>query len=904
MNFRLVPLFLSFCICGFAQLPKDFYDQKFISGFDFPMGITFDEEGKGYVWEKKGKVWIIDQEGQLQAEPLIDISEQVANWKDHGLTGFVLDPNFSNNGYYYLLYAVDLHYYKFFGTPQYHSDSTTIETAFFGRVVRYTADPSTGFSTTIKDSEHILLGESIENGIPLLYAFHGLGSLIMGTDGTLLLSIGDATSNRGIDIGGDSLGTFVSPALAEGIITPDQDIGSYKSQYVGSYSGKILRIDAKTGNGLKSNPFFDPQNPRSPQSRVWALGFRNPYRIVLKPDSGSHFPGEGNPGVIYVGDVGNGAWEEVNIVTKGGQNFGWPIMEGYNLNWGFWIIESPSNPLAPNPLFGVGDCTEEFITFRNLFQRLNRDESPITQNPCNSAVPIPDGPYTIQEAAPAVSWSNARWNLPTRAQVATFTEEHGNLEGIDIGNPESGVIGENFDGFSSLAGIFYQGDNFPESYRRKYFGVDFSGWIKVFEFNEEEKLVSVEAFHNDSKNIIHLSENPVDGQLYYINLEGEVRKISYGGNPPPVAIINADKNFGRSPLTVKFDASASYDNLPIVEYAWEFSDGTIAQGITTEHTFNSPNNEPGAFKAILTVTDSLGEKGVAEMVISPNNSPPNVSINSFKDGDQYPTNATTLLILDADVSDAEHSNEELFYEWKVYLHHNDHFHPEPSDFAPKSHTLISPLGCSGELYWFRIELTVTDPAGLSTKDSRQVFPYCGDPFIDWTVLEAKAFPDKNQLRWETNLEKDIQSFEIQRGNDFFNFTKIGELVAGQSNYFFEDLDPLKGTNIYRVKVLKNDGAYLFSNMVSVSYPPVSDIRVFPNPARTSFNVDIKEVQAGIIELELYNVAGSYLSKTTWEAIPGQAFQKIVPTKNLASGVYFYRIINGASEKTERIVINK
>ena len=78
-------------------------------------------------------------------------------------------------------------------------------------------------------------------------------------DGTLLISIGDATSNHGTDIGGDSLGTFVSQALELGIIGLDQDLGSYKSQYLGSYSGKILRIDAKNGDGLASNPFFDPE---------------------------------------------------------------------------------------------------------------------------------------------------------------------------------------------------------------------------------------------------------------------------------------------------------------------------------------------------------------------------------------------------------------------------------------------------------------------------------------------------------------------------------------------------------------------------------------------------------------------------------------------------------------------
>ena len=74
-----------------AQLPEDFYDQKLYDNFTFPTGLTFDEEGRMYVWEKEGKVHIIDANGELLSDPLIDISEEVTNWKDHGLMGFVLD---------------------------------------------------------------------------------------------------------------------------------------------------------------------------------------------------------------------------------------------------------------------------------------------------------------------------------------------------------------------------------------------------------------------------------------------------------------------------------------------------------------------------------------------------------------------------------------------------------------------------------------------------------------------------------------------------------------------------------------------------------------------------------------------------------------------------------------------
>lgn len=128
---------------------------------------------------------------------------------------------------------------------------------------------------------------------------HSSGSICFGTDRTLLISCGDGNTYNGSNIGGDVLGGYASQAIAEGFMTPDQDIGSYRSQYLDSYNGKILRIDPETGEGLSSNPFFDAGNPDSPASRTWALGLRNPFRINVKPASGGISPGEGKAPVPY-----------------------------------------------------------------------------------------------------------------------------------------------------------------------------------------------------------------------------------------------------------------------------------------------------------------------------------------------------------------------------------------------------------------------------------------------------------------------------------------------------------------------------------------------------------------------------------------------------------------------------
>ncbi|GJM32887.1 MAG: hypothetical protein DHS20C18_18880 [Saprospiraceae bacterium] len=859
-----------------------------------------------FVWEKEGKVHIIDTSGQRLSEPLIDLSEEVTNWKDHGLMGFALDPSFLQNGYFYLLYAVDLHHYWHYGTAEYSPDSTFTDShPTFGRVTRYQANPATQYTSAMPESRKVLLGETITNAIPLVYSFHGLGSIRAATDGTLLISCGDATSNQGTGIGGNPEDSLVNKALEIGLMTPDQDIGSYKAQYLGAYSGKVLRIDAQSGDGLSSNPYFDPENPRSPQSRTWALGLRNPYRIAIKPETGSHYAEEGNPGVIYAGDVGNGGWEEINIIKQGGQNFGWPIYEGFHIQWGFHLAETPLNTMAVNPLFGTGNCDREFFDFKELFVRRTANGPDFVPNPCNPAEPIPDSSFPMIESLPIITWSNAEWNPPTRAEVIHFNEED-RLAPLTIDDPGSGVIGEAFDGYSSMAGVFYQGTQFPEEYHNAYFAIDFSGWIKVFDFDDNHELKAVRPFFNFANQIIYLAQDP-GGNLYYINLEGEIHKITYGGNPPPVAIIEADQYYGTSPLPVHFEGDASFDsNLDIASYLWDFGDGTTSTEANPSYTFSSDDNSPQSFVVSLTVTDTEGASNTTEEIISVNNTPPLVNITSFQDGDRYPLSATTSLELIAEVSDAEHDDELLNYEWNTYVHHNAHFHPEPTDYNHRSHVLISPLGCVDENYWFRIELTVTDPSGLSTTDSRQVFPNCDNAFISPIQLSASAQPEKVKLDWTIDFASQAGTFEIQRSNNLFDFAPIGTLslpiTATRKSFQFIDPAPLLGSNIYRIKVIGNDRAYNYSNIASASYPMVSDIRIYPNPADTYFNIEVKEAQTGTMHFELFQVNGARLLTTSWNAAPGKPFEQTILSNFLNNGTYLYRIKNGEAVGTGKLLI--
>ena len=890
-----------------GQLPTDFYDTPYLTNsFDFAIGLTFDENGRMYVWEKAGKVWVVDTSGTVFPEPLVDITEEVANWKDHGLMGFALDPNFTTNGQFYLLYAVDPYYYHHFGSDNYEADSSLTFQPTIGRLTRYTADPTADQLEILPGSRKILLGEDMSNGIPLYYSYHGLGALIFGEDGTLLVSNGDGSTNAGADIGGDSLGTMATPALEAGIITPDQDLGSYRAQYMGNLNGKILRIDPNTGNGLPSNPFYDPANPRAPQSRVWVYGLRNAYRFITRPETGSHYPDAGQPGALYIGDVGNGAWEELNVSTQGGENFGWPILEGLLLNWSFFIADVPSNVMAPNPLFNGGGCDQAYFNFRELMLRPTASGNPIPSNPCNPLQPIPAVAFPSVETVPTIVWSNASWNKPTRAEVPIF-DENGNVVPVQIDAEASPVEGEIFDGFSSMAGAFYTADRFPEKYKGKFFCIDFSGWIKVFDFDENHELKAVEAFHDYSPEIIHLEQNDKDGNLYYLTLTGEIRKISYGGNPPPIAKIETDKTFGAGPLQVALDASSSYDlNTAIITYHWDFGDGQSSIEKAPQHIFGTSGSTATSFVVTLTVTDDMGAKGQATEVISVNNSPPKVKITSFEEGDRYPLDATSLLRLAAEVSDTEHEQESLTYEWRVFFHHNDHFHPEPPSRKNISQALINPLGCGLETFWYRIELEVTDPAGLSTVDTKSIFPDCEAPFVEFVELMAEGEQEGINLKWATLMEEAADHFEIHRSKDFQTFELIGEVATNGTigNYQFMDSAPMKGNNIYRVKAISNSRAFTYSNLATANYPPIGEHSVTPNPASDFINIKIKSLEGTMVRLELFNAAGIPLLKTNWEGNVGEAFEKTMLVDRLNTGIYVYRISQGGEEYTGKIVIKE
>ncbi|MEV5541614.1 PQQ-dependent sugar dehydrogenase [Saccharopolyspora shandongensis] len=147
------------------------------------------------------------------------------------------------------------------------------------------------------------------------YAVHGMTGIVAADDGTLWVSIGDLSDFTRTD--------------RNALRTMDLD----------TPNGKILHVTA-TGDGVAGNPYYQASNPSSWRSRVYASGFRSPFRLSLDP-------GTGTP---IVGDVGYNTWEEIDLVRPG-QNYKWPCWEGNHRTPGYADLPECASEVNTPPLW-------------------------------------------------------------------------------------------------------------------------------------------------------------------------------------------------------------------------------------------------------------------------------------------------------------------------------------------------------------------------------------------------------------------------------------------------------------------------------------------------------------------------------------------------------------------------
>ena len=240
-------------------------------GLASPVDVTNAGDGSGrlFVVEQAGRIRIV-RDGALVGQPFLDIKGRVGSGGERGLLGLAFHPKFPADPRFFVDYTDS-------------NGDTNISSFRVSPTDPDAADPA---------SETILLH------IVQPFPNHNGGSVDFGPDGMLYIGMGDGGS------GGDPQGN---------------------GQRLDTLLAKVLRIDVDKADPGKTyaippdNPFVSVAGDRP---EIWQYGLRNPWRMRFDFTTGD----------LWIGDVGQNAWEEIDVVRAGsrGLDFGWNVMEGFH----------------------------------------------------------------------------------------------------------------------------------------------------------------------------------------------------------------------------------------------------------------------------------------------------------------------------------------------------------------------------------------------------------------------------------------------------------------------------------------------------------------------------------------------------------------------------------------------
>jgi glucose/arabinose dehydrogenase len=237
-----------------------------VGGLESPLDVQAapGDRTRLFVVEQAGRIRVV-RGGALVATPFLDIVSRVGSGGERGLLGLAFHPQYATNGRFYVNYTD-------------RSGDTHISEFRASTGNADAADPAS-------ERQLLFVAQPFSN--------HNGGGLAFGSDGMLYIGLGDGGS------GGDPLGN---------------------GQSLSTHLGKMLRID------VNGSPYrVPPDNPFLSRTgalpEIWAYGLRNPWRFSFDRATGD----------LYIGDVGQSTVEEIDVglaSRRGGENYGWNVMEG------------------------------------------------------------------------------------------------------------------------------------------------------------------------------------------------------------------------------------------------------------------------------------------------------------------------------------------------------------------------------------------------------------------------------------------------------------------------------------------------------------------------------------------------------------------------------------------------
>ncbi|SDU61457.1 Glucose/arabinose dehydrogenase, beta-propeller fold [Jiangella alkaliphila] len=579
-----------------------------------PFAIDVAPDGRVFFTELvRGQIRVYDPATQTTSTA---ITIPVYSGGEDGLLGIALDPDFETNGHLFV----------------YHSKASANDSDpanFISTLSRYTV----GANSQIDPASEVVVLEVPARRLPDEPGHTG-GGLAFGPDGNLFLSVGDDVNPHSEPSGGyaplsERAGTFHDARET--------------SANTNDLRGKLLRITPQPDGSYtipEGNLF--PEGTAQTRPEIYAMGFRNPFRFSIDPETGwvglaDYGPDNGSDSATR-GPAGMVEW---NLIKEPGF-YGWPLCIGPNEP--YLDVDYTTNPVTVGAPF---DC----------------------DNPVNDSVR-----NTGLTELP-----------PVQEPEMYYGYDSSSVPGVI---PAGG-------GLAPMGGPFYQFDpeldsdtKFPEYYDGKPF---FYEWAKnrLYSIDLNQETGDVEKVNpflpppNEQWMAPIDSQFGPEGSMYVLDWGGGfgrdnpnsgLYRVDYvSGSRSPVAHATATPDSGQAPLAVQLDGSGSTDpEGEALTYAWDYTnDGTVD---STEAQASFTYTENGVYNARLTVTDPHGKTGTTTVPITVGNTRPEVTFDLPPDGAFFDFGDTVAWDVEVtDAEDAEIADEDVIIQ--PALGHDEHPHP-------------------------------------------------------------------------------------------------------------------------------------------------------------------------------------------------------------------------------------
>ncbi|MFB9474136.1 PQQ-dependent sugar dehydrogenase [Nonomuraea salmonea] len=584
---------------------------------------------------------------------------------EEGLQGVAADPGFASNRHIWLYYSPRLN------TPGGDAPSTGTQSQFDQwkgelHLSRFTLNAD---DTLDMSSEKVVLRVPNDRG----QCCHVGGDIDFDAAGNLYLTTGDDTNPF------ESSG--YSPLDERTNRNPQYD-AQRSAANTNDLRGKLLRITPQPDGSytIPGGNMFPPGTANT-RPEIYAMGFRNPFRMSVDKATG----------VVYLGDYGPDAGVtnssrgpsgqvEFNRVTGPG-NYGWPYCTGTNTTtetynaWNF-----ATNSTGPKYNCAGGPTND---SFRNT------------------------GRTTLPPAQPA--WIRYAGDAGSPPEFGSGAE-----------SPMGGPVYRYDPDLNSAV-------KFPSSLDGRFFAGEYGRrWIKAIEVEQDGGYGEIAAFPWSGTQVMDMAFGP-DGALYVLDYgtganNQALYRIEYIGDADrnPIAKASADKTSGPAPLTVAFSSAGSSDpEGGALTYAWDFGDGATSTAANPTRTYTTE----GTYTVTLTVRDPQGLTGTASLIVTVGNTAPTVTLTTPADGRLFSFGDTVpFQVTVSDPEDGTIDCDEVTVAY--FLGHDSH-----------RHQITSTSGCTGSIavpvdgehdaaanIYGVFEASYTDGGGLTSTSARTLQP--------------------------------------------------------------------------------------------------------------------------------------------------------------------------------------